>query len=593
MQPEELLFKEVKEAIQQENIPLARDLMTRLLKRDRMNADYWVWMSGLVDTVKEREFCLREAYKLDPNHPMAIRGLRLMGENIKDPNPVPPLDPARLKWKTSLEIADEQVVQRPRPRKDPSSWAALVLVVVGLGSAIVLLLRGPRFRPDTSAILKFSLTPPATATLEITPVPWGDGPAPLWTLLEATYTATPNIAATPHNLTGAYKEAMRAYEQRDWTQALEFFNQVLYSEPASPDIQYHIGEIYRFQGLTDKSSAAYEASIQIDPNYAPAYLGRGRAYLMLSAPKVNKARQSFEKAVELDPRLFEAYYELANIALEAGDPDGALAYLARLPANAPASAQAELARGEALLLRGDPASALDAALVANGIDITSLPVYKLLAKAYLMTDQPGAAFTPLETYLTWVKDDPDAYALMATLLLARGEFTQALGFANAALAIDKGSLEALTARGEIYLHNGQVDEAAADFNNVLRADKTSFAATLGISQIQHSRELFGSAHEYARAAYELARTERETAAALYWRAMALIGLDEKQAAARDLETLLNMAEESLPAELKLNAMEVYQTMITATPTLTPAPVIVTTPHPTKALPTAATATSRN
>jgi tetratricopeptide (TPR) repeat protein len=255
MQPEDLLLKEVLEAVKQEEILRARELMTRLLKRDRLNAEYWVWMSALVDTVKEREFCLREAYKLDPANAAAIHGLRLMGENIKDPSPVS-LDPARLKWKTSLEMAEQLVVPRPKPRRDRSSWALLALVVIGLGSAIGLLMRGPRFKPDTSAILRFSLTPPATATLEATPVPWGDGPAPLWTLLEGTYTPTPVYAATPHNLTEAYKAAMRAYEQQDWARALDYFNQVLYSEPASADIHYHIGEIYRFQGLTEQASAA-------------------------------------------------------------------------------------------------------------------------------------------------------------------------------------------------------------------------------------------------------------------------------------------------------------------------------------------------
>jgi tetratricopeptide (TPR) repeat protein len=593
MQPEDLLLKEVLDAVKQEEILRARELMTRLLKRDRLNAEYWVWMSALVDTVKEREFCLREAYKLDPANAAAIHGLRLMGENIKDPSPVS-LDPARLKWKTSLEMAEQLVVPRPKPRRDRSSWALLALVVIGLGSAIGLLMRGPRFKPDTSAILKFSLTPPATATLEATPVPWGDGPAPLWTLLEATYTPTPVYAATPHNLTEAYKAAMRAYEQQDWARALDYFNQVLYSEPASADIHYHIGEIYRFQGLTEQASAAYDASIQINPNYAPAYLGKGRAFLMVNPPKVNKARQNFEKALELDPLQYEAYFELASLALAEGDADKALAFLAQRPADAPLAVQTELVKAKAFLLKGDPASALAAAQAANRMDITNLPAYKLIAEAYLVSDQAESALAPLQTYLTWVKGDAEAYALMSTLLLARGEYTEAMQFAATALEIDKSSLYALEVRGEVYLRNGQMDEAAVDFNNVLRTNKTSFIATLGISRIQHSRELFGSAHEYARAAYDLARTDREKAFALYWRALALIGLDEEPAAARDLQALFSLPEASIPAELKLDAMNAYQKLVTATPTLAPSPTKVTaTPKPTKTPLTVPTATPRN
>jgi tetratricopeptide (TPR) repeat protein len=594
MQPEDILLKEVLEAVKQEEILRARELMTRLLKRDRLNAEYWVWMSALVDTVKERDFCLREAYKLDPENAAAIHGLRLMGENIKDPNPVPPLDPARLKWKTSLELAEQLVVPRAKPRRDRSSWVLLALVVIGLGSAIGLLLRGPRFKPDTSAILRFSLTPPATATLEATPVPWGDGPAPLWTLLEATYTATPVYAATPHNLTESYKAAMRAYEQRDWARALDYFNQVLYSEPASADIHYHIGEIYRFQGLTDQASAAYDKAIQVNPNYAPAYLGKGRAWLMVNPPKVNKARQNFEKALELDPLQYEAYFELASLAILEGDADKALSYLAQRPADAPVAVQTELMKAKAYLLKGDPAAALAAAQAANRIDITNLPAYKLMAEAYLLSDQADNAFAPLQTYLTWVKGDAEAYALMSTLLLTRGEYAEAMQFAATALEIDNSSLYALEVRGEVYLRNGQMDEAAVDFNNVLRTDKTSFIATLGISRIQHARELYGSAHEYARAAYDLARTDREKAYALYWRAMALIGLDEEPAATRDLQDLFSLPEASIPAELKQDAMNAYQKLVTATPTLEPSSTTVTTtPKPTKTPPTASTTTPGN
>jgi len=591
MQPEVLLFKEAMEAVQKRDIPLARELLTRLLQRDRSNADYWVWMSAVVETVKEREFCLREAYKLDPSHPTAIRGLRLMGENIKDPNPIPPLDPCKLQWKTSLELAEEQEVIPVKPRTKASSWITLGLIVVGLGSGIYFLTRGPRYRPDTSPILKFSLTPPVTATLETTPLPVGAGPAPLWTLLEATYTSTPIYAATPHKLTEAYQAAMRAYERQNWPLALEFFQQVLYSEPASPDIQYHIGEIYRFQSLAEESAAAFEASLKISPTFAPAYVGRGRAYLMATPPQTAKARTDFEKALQLDPFQYEAYYELARLELAAGNDGGALEYLDQLPPGAPDSVQQELTRAEAYLLQGEPKPALEAALAANRIDITNLPVYEVLAKAYLLNNQAAESIPPLETYLTWVKDDPDALGLMATALVSEGEYAKALDYANKALEIDNASITALLARGEIYLHDGQVDEAARDFNAVLRENKKSFPANLGISRIQLSRELYGSAYEYARAAYELAQGDRELAAALYWRAQALIGLDEKRAAARDLEALLNLPDEALTDDLRLDALSIYKQVITATPTLTPS--VTPSPQPTKDLPALVTATPRN
>lgn len=590
MQPEELLFKEAMEAFNNEDFPLARELMTRLLQRDRLNAQYWVWMSALVETVKEREFCLREAHKLDPNDPTAIHGLRLMGENIPDPQPLPPLDPKITQWKTSLEIAEEQEVRPVKQRRDFSSWVTFGLVMVALGGVIYLLLRVPRYQPDTSPILKFSLTPPATATLETTPLPTLTGPVPLWMLLEATYTSTPIYAATPHKLTEAYQAAMRAYERQNWAQALEFFEQVLYSEPASPDIQYHMGEIYRFQGMVEESAAAFDESIRINPTFAPAYIGRGRVFLMTSPPKVNKAREYFEKALDLDPLQFEGYYELAQLELDDGDAQKALDTLDRMPAGAPVSVRAEVVRAEAYLLKGEPELALEAAQAANLIDITYLPVYKLLAQAHHLMDKPEDSMQPLVTYLTWVQDDPEALGLMASILVEQGELEKALEFAERALAIDKNSIPALLARGEVYLKDGKAEEAAVDFNAAIRQNKNSFAANLGISRVQIARELYGSAYEYARVALQLAQGDRQNAAALYCRALALIGLDEERAAVNDLEALLAFPPELLPEALRRDALNTYRQVITPTPSLTPRPTIYTTPMPTKDIPPAISAT---
>ena len=36
----------------------ARDLLTRLLRTDQSNPEYWLWMSSIVDSPKEKIYCL-------------------------------------------------------------------------------------------------------------------------------------------------------------------------------------------------------------------------------------------------------------------------------------------------------------------------------------------------------------------------------------------------------------------------------------------------------------------------------------------------------------------------------------------------------
>ncbi len=58
----------------------ARDLLSRLLRTDSANAEYWIWMSAVVDTPQERSYCLESALRLDPTNRAATRGMVILGK---------------------------------------------------------------------------------------------------------------------------------------------------------------------------------------------------------------------------------------------------------------------------------------------------------------------------------------------------------------------------------------------------------------------------------------------------------------------------------------------------------------------------------
>lgn len=73
------MFQDAVDALRDGDRARAKDLLTRLLQADQNNATYWVWMSGAVETAKERIYCLETALKLDPESSIAKRGLILLG----------------------------------------------------------------------------------------------------------------------------------------------------------------------------------------------------------------------------------------------------------------------------------------------------------------------------------------------------------------------------------------------------------------------------------------------------------------------------------------------------------------------------------
>ena len=214
MTPEELLYQEAQDAINNNDKKLARDLLTRLLKLNRAKPEYWLWMSAVVETQKERGYCLKEVINLDPGNLLAIHGLRLLGEDLEYPGPTLTLNDLRQDWKTSLEVEQPKTASPHALRAKIFGYSMMGVLVVGLIFGGIYLALRPRQQIDNSPIKKWSLTPPVTATLDITPTPTFEGPVPLWTLLEATFTPTPLYVVTPHNRTEAYQVAMRAYLQQ-------------------------------------------------------------------------------------------------------------------------------------------------------------------------------------------------------------------------------------------------------------------------------------------------------------------------------------------------------------------------------------------
>ena len=56
----------------------ARELLARVLEQDEKNASAWLWLSGVVDGLDDREVCLENVLALDPGHEVARQGLAML-----------------------------------------------------------------------------------------------------------------------------------------------------------------------------------------------------------------------------------------------------------------------------------------------------------------------------------------------------------------------------------------------------------------------------------------------------------------------------------------------------------------------------------
>src|SRR5664280_2288355 len=103
------MLRQAIEAVRTGDRAHARDLLTRLLKVDQKNVEYWVWLSTVVETSKERLYCLQTAFQLDPQNAAAKRGLILFGALPPDDS-VPPF-PVNRPRRWEQQLADSRAAQ--------------------------------------------------------------------------------------------------------------------------------------------------------------------------------------------------------------------------------------------------------------------------------------------------------------------------------------------------------------------------------------------------------------------------------------------------------------------------------------------------
>lgn len=582
MTAEDSMFQEVFSAIEQGDRSRARDLLTRLLRRNQANADYWLWMSAVVDTTKERIYCLKEAHRIDPQNQAARRGLVFFGVIPPDETLVVPTHLQRRNWQVHIE--------KPVEKAAPISWKRMVLyaggalVVVGL---ILVAIFGNQLtrqreisnRPTISFQPGPSATSAEAAALPPTPTPTPRGPTPPWEALAATYTPTPAYGRTPHPVIEAYSIAMRAYDRQEWDRVITYMAQAATSQPDAPDLQYWTGEALRYQDQARQALVAYNRAISSDSTYAPAFLGRARANLAIGSAPQADIRRDLEIAVNLDPNLPEARLELALLELENDNTQAALEQIEAAALLLPGSPLVYAYRARIYLAQGEPELALQDAQQANRLDITMLPVYLLLGEAYQANDRLAESIVPLEVYVNFA-DAPDAaaYAWLGRAYAAGGDVEGALEVFAEALRLDRRNYPVLMQRGFLYLETGQAREALADFNLALELRANDFAAAVARSRALLAIEAYGDAYIQLNRAEGAADTDALKAELYYWRAQSLETLNV-QAAINDWQRLLALPEGSAPEEWLEQARGRLEVLIT--PTSTPPPTRTATPTQTR------------
>ncbi len=558
----------------------AREKLTRLLRQDQKNEQAWLWMSSVVESDRERIYCLNNALKLNPNSKTAKRGLALLGA-------LPP----ELRADLDIEIVGVTMEADEKP-KPPAKRrvtfrrsrrlenvliggvALLLIGVIGLFIANFVIERirlasivPPTPIPPTAApTLAPTLTPTPTPEIRTaTPIA---NLTPLAQLLNLSFTPTPPPFTLPFFPEESYSRGESAYNAGDYDTATRLFKDALSQNPKNYSAHYYLGEIYLKNEDYNKAFNEFSTALRLNPNFAPGHLGHGQANFELGGNPLG----DYDKARAADSQWVEPYIQSAIFYASRRKADAAINELEAGRSLAPTNVVVMWRLAEQYLAVGrydDARAVLD---LGNEIDPSVLDLYRVRAKLALALEDYSDAQEAVNTYTAYQSDDAEGWTLAGEAYLGLGDPATALTHLDRAVGLKPlDSREALIARGEAQLLLGNADVARSDFDKALalgittrfrvsigrayylagdfetaiaelekavESDPTVFDPSYWLGAAQVGAKRYADAIRPLTDAFSNAGSDQQTFDALYQRALAYNGAGQTENALADLQTAL-------------------------------------------------------
>ncbi|MCC6188687.1 MAG: tetratricopeptide repeat protein [Anaerolineales bacterium] len=569
------MYKAAVQALKSGQRLRAKDLLTRLLKVDQSNADYWLWMSAAVDSEKEQVYCLQNVLKLDPNSIPARRGLVVLGALRPEDAGLPPAHILEDLPVVLPELSPQGGLGRLLGKRRNIELAAIgglsALAFVVLTVACLAVFRLGPFRPARNVVVVTSTPaptrpPPATAeTVVVTSgpclLPSNPNPAtPLAAYLCLQQTPTPGPVPTEPSLSEDYTSLKNAYRDGLWDRVIER-GTIVAADPTlaqSPRVYFYIAEAYRHTGRGEEALRHYGLALQKDAGFAAAFWGK--ALVELGQNSRTQAMADFDRALASDPAFVPAYLDRAAYLAATGNITGTIADLEQARLLAPTNALVQASLALAYVEAGNPRTGQSAAEVALELDPGLALAYFARGRAALALGQAEDAEGDLSLAYRYVLDLPhplpaqwQASVLAATAAgqTAVGNDTTALPLYTRALGLYDRDPAIWLARGQLYLRGARFELARSDFGAAIALFDRSMPASparvdayLGLGEAQLGLERPAE----ALAAYQAAlRLAPESFTALLGLGRAQLGAGRVDDAIATLSAAVESAETSTEA----------------------------------------------
>ena len=282
--------------------------------------------------------------------------------------------------------------------------------------------------------------------------------------------------------------------------AAQVDEQLLRSDPSSFAGLLAHGRILIAQGEFQEASTELNKAIKIDSASAPAFYFLGVAQRSLGLTAM--AKNSFNRALALRPRMTEATLALADLAATAGSGQESARLAGEAVKSSPESVAPYVASARASLARNDTREG--AAFLAQALarDPVSLPALAMWVKLNSMEGKSREAVARLSSLLAQQPENAGLHFLLAVSYYDLKELGKAGESLRTAMRLNPHTPGAYTLLADIDYAKGEAGKAESDLQTAIQRNPRNISNYLVLGawkarqgKWEETRKLWERAHE--------------------------------------------------------------------------------------------------
>jgi tetratricopeptide (TPR) repeat protein len=298
-------------------------------------------------------------------------------------------------------------------------------------------------------------------------------------------------------------DGLKALDEQRYEAAAQSFSKAVEADPKDHTAHFYLGLAYSFLGKDAEGIAEYRKALELQPKLYEAELNAG--ILLLRQKNPADALPLLADAAEQKPGAFQPVSHLAEAQLATGSFDAAEASFRRAIELDPKSASSELGLGRALARQEKPAEAEPHYRRAAELDPSYRDALLELASLYEKKGQAAEAVAIFKEF----PNNAAAQREMAQLLLASKQYTDAIPQLEAAYA-KSGTQANRVALVKALLAVKQVDKAMPLLEQSVAAEPANYDLRMLLALTLRDRKQYQAAASQFLEAAKLKPSEPQT-----------------------------------------------------------------------------------